>query len=70
MSSPGSTCDVLIDLQDVCLTIETLATFDLSMIVDAVGIFEMKGSYCTLTMTNWFLQALLVIPRGMMGRCC
>ncbi|KZV40650.1 hypothetical protein F511_31421 [Dorcoceras hygrometricum] len=34
------------------------------MVVDLIGIFELKGPYCTLTMTDWFLQALSVIPRG------
>ncbi|KZV53552.1 hypothetical protein F511_41919 [Dorcoceras hygrometricum] len=33
------------------------------MVVDSVGIFEMKGQYYTLALTNWFLQALSVIPR-------
>ncbi|KZV22380.1 Serine/threonine protein kinase domain containing protein [Dorcoceras hygrometricum] len=28
---------------------------------------SLKGPYCTLTMTNWFLQALSVIPRGSWG---
>ncbi|KZV21235.1 hypothetical protein F511_26817 [Dorcoceras hygrometricum] len=37
------------------------------MIIDSIGIFELKGSYCTLTMTDWFLQALPVIPRGSWG---
>ncbi|KZV37654.1 hypothetical protein F511_38865 [Dorcoceras hygrometricum] len=44
-----------------------LATLDLPMIVDLVGIFVLKGPYCTLTMTDWFLQALSVIPRGSWG---
>ncbi|KZV22334.1 hypothetical protein F511_05288 [Dorcoceras hygrometricum] len=37
------------------------------MIVDLIGIFVLKGSYCMLTMTDWFLQALSVIPRGSWG---
>ncbi|KZV17496.1 hypothetical protein F511_10883 [Dorcoceras hygrometricum] len=37
------------------------------MIVDSIGIYEMKGPYYTLTMTDWFLQALSVIPRGSSG---
>ncbi|KZV52079.1 rho GTPase-activating protein 7-like [Dorcoceras hygrometricum] len=34
------------------------------MIVDSIGIYDMKGLYYTLTMTDWFLQALSMIPRG------
>ncbi|KZV44415.1 hypothetical protein F511_39528 [Dorcoceras hygrometricum] len=37
------------------------------MIVDLIGIYVLKGPYCTLTMTDWFLQALSVIPRGSWG---
>ncbi|KZV38085.1 DNA-directed RNA polymerase V subunit 1 [Dorcoceras hygrometricum] len=37
------------------------------MIVDLIGIYGLKGPYCTLTTTNWFLQALSVIPRGSWG---
>ncbi|KZV50587.1 hypothetical protein F511_17174 [Dorcoceras hygrometricum] len=37
------------------------------MVVDSIGIYELKGPYYTLTMTNWFLQALSVIPRGSWG---
>ncbi|KZV23136.1 hypothetical protein F511_24970 [Dorcoceras hygrometricum] len=37
------------------------------MVVDSIGIYELKGSYYTLTMTDWFLQALSVIPRGSWG---
>ncbi|KZV43821.1 hypothetical protein F511_24408 [Dorcoceras hygrometricum] len=57
----------LFDLQDVCIAIGSLATLDLSMVVDLIGIYVLKGPYCTLTMTNWFLQALSVIPRGSWG---
>ncbi|KZV13824.1 tyrosyl-DNA phosphodiesterase 1-like [Dorcoceras hygrometricum] len=57
----------LFDLQDVCIVIGSLATLDLSMVVDLIGIYVLKGPYCTLTMTNWFLQALSVIPRGSWG---
>ncbi|KZV41520.1 putative cyclic nucleotide-gated ion channel 17 [Dorcoceras hygrometricum] len=57
----------LFDLQDVCMVIGSLATLDLPMIVDLIGIFVLKGPYCTLTMTDWFLQALSVIPRGSWG---
>ncbi|KZV21854.1 hypothetical protein F511_19784 [Dorcoceras hygrometricum] len=35
--------------------------------VDLIGIYGLKGPYCTLTMTNWFWQALSVIPRGSWG---
>ncbi|KZV39179.1 hypothetical protein F511_17253 [Dorcoceras hygrometricum] len=51
----------LFDLQDVCIAIGSIATLDLPMIVDLIGIYGLKGPYCTLTTTNWFLQALSVI---------
>ncbi|KZV20343.1 shikimate O-hydroxycinnamoyltransferase [Dorcoceras hygrometricum] len=57
----------LFDLQDVCIAIGSIATLDLPMVVDLIGIYGLKGPYYTLTMTNWFLQALSVIPRGSWG---
>ncbi|KZV53729.1 hypothetical protein F511_27110 [Dorcoceras hygrometricum] len=57
----------LFDLQDLCIAIGSIATLDLPMVVDLIGIYGLKGSYCTLTTTNWFLQALSVIPRGSWG---
>ncbi|KZV25092.1 extra-large guanine nucleotide-binding protein 3-like [Dorcoceras hygrometricum] len=57
----------LFDLQDVCIAIGSLATLDLPMVVDLIGIYGLKGPYCTLTTTSWFLQALSVIPRGSWG---
>ncbi|KZV17638.1 hypothetical protein F511_15512 [Dorcoceras hygrometricum] len=57
----------LFDLQDVCIAIRSLTTLDLPMVVDLIGIYGLKGPYCTLTTTNWFLQALSVIPRGSWG---
>ncbi|KZV42900.1 hypothetical protein F511_14808 [Dorcoceras hygrometricum] len=57
----------LFDLQDVCMVIGSLATLDLPMVVDLIGIFELKGSYCTLFMTDWFLRVLSVIRRGSWG---
>ncbi|KZV15735.1 hypothetical protein F511_08931 [Dorcoceras hygrometricum] len=57
----------LFDLQDVSMVIGSLETLDLPMLVDLIGIFLMKGPYCTLTMTDWFLQVLSVIPRGSWG---
>ncbi|KZV48140.1 F-box/LRR-repeat protein 14-like [Dorcoceras hygrometricum] len=57
----------LFDLQDVCIAIGSLATLDLPMVVDLIGIYAWKGPYCTLTTTNWFFQALSVIPRGSWG---
>ncbi|KZV26012.1 F-box/kelch-repeat protein-like [Dorcoceras hygrometricum] len=57
----------LFDLQDVCIVIGSLATLDLPMVVDLIGIYVLKGPYCTLTMTDWFLQELSVIPRGSWG---
>ncbi|KZV14588.1 cycloeucalenol cycloisomerase [Dorcoceras hygrometricum] len=57
----------LFDLQDVCMAIGSIATLDLPMVVDLIGIYGLKGPYCTLTTTNWFLQALSEIPRGSWG---
>ncbi|KZV37756.1 hypothetical protein F511_19824 [Dorcoceras hygrometricum] len=57
----------LFDLQDVCIAIGSIATLDLPMVVDLIGIYGLKGSYCTLTTTDWFLQALSTIPRGSWG---
>ncbi|KZV54307.1 ent-kaur-16-ene synthase, chloroplastic [Dorcoceras hygrometricum] len=47
--------------------IRSIATLDLPMVVDLIGIYGLKGPYCTLTATDWFLQALSVIPRGSWG---
>ncbi|KZV35962.1 Potassium transporter [Dorcoceras hygrometricum] len=52
----------LFDLRDVCIAIRSIATLDLPMVVDLIGIYGLKGPYYTLTTTNWFLQALSVIP--------
>ncbi|KZV52498.1 hypothetical protein F511_13770 [Dorcoceras hygrometricum] len=57
----------LFDLRDVCIVIRSLTTLDVPMVVDLTGIYVLKGPYCTLTMTDWFLQALSVIPRGSWG---
>ncbi|KZV28179.1 plasma membrane ATPase 1-like [Dorcoceras hygrometricum] len=57
----------LFDLQDVCIAIGSIATLDLPMVVDLIGIYGLKGPYYALTTTNWFLQALSVIPRGSWG---
>ncbi|KZV33318.1 acyl-CoA dehydrogenase-related protein [Dorcoceras hygrometricum] len=57
----------LFDLQDIRIAIGSLATLDLPMVVDLIGIYGLKGPYCTLTTTDWFLQALSVIPRGSWG---
>ncbi|KZV19635.1 hypothetical protein F511_17966 [Dorcoceras hygrometricum] len=57
----------LFDLQDVCIAIGSIATLDLPMVVDLIGIYGLKGPYCTLTSTNWFLQTLSGIPRGSWG---
>ncbi|KZV18940.1 hypothetical protein F511_26800 [Dorcoceras hygrometricum] len=67
MGLPSYTLMSLFDLQDVCIAIGFLATLDLPMVVDLIGIYGLKGPYCTLTTTNWFLQALSVIPRGSWG---
>ncbi|KZV43044.1 hypothetical protein F511_41106 [Dorcoceras hygrometricum] len=37
------------------------------MVVDLIGIYGLKGPYCTLTTTIWFLQELSMIPRGSCG---
>ncbi|KZV27980.1 hypothetical protein F511_25857 [Dorcoceras hygrometricum] len=57
----------LFDLQDVCIAIGSIATLDLPMVVDLIGIYGLKGPYCMLTTTDWFLQTLSVIPRGSWG---
>ncbi|KZV52112.1 hypothetical protein F511_39563 [Dorcoceras hygrometricum] len=57
----------LFDIQDVCIAIGSLATLDLPMVVDLIGIYGLKGPYRTLTTTNWFLQELSVIPRESWG---
>ncbi|KZV20676.1 hypothetical protein F511_30650 [Dorcoceras hygrometricum] len=57
----------LFDLQDVCIAVGSLAMLDLPMVVDLIGIYVLKGPYCLLTKTNWFLQTLSVIPRGSWG---
>ncbi|KZV13758.1 hypothetical protein F511_45070 [Dorcoceras hygrometricum] len=57
----------LFDLQDERIAIGSLATLNLPMVVDLIGIYGLKGPYCTLTTTDWFLQALSVIPRGSWG---
>ncbi|KZV50392.1 hypothetical protein F511_36455 [Dorcoceras hygrometricum] len=57
----------LFDLQDVRIAIGSIATLDLPMVVDLIGTYGLKGPYCTLTTTDWFLQALSVIPRGSWG---
>ncbi|KZV20337.1 hypothetical protein F511_31941 [Dorcoceras hygrometricum] len=46
---------------------DACATLDLPMVVDLIGIYGLKGPYSTLTTTDWFLQALSVIPRGSWG---
>ncbi|KZV14251.1 hypothetical protein F511_43760 [Dorcoceras hygrometricum] len=57
----------LFDLQDVRIAIGSIAALDLPMVVDLIGIYGLKGPYCMLTTTNYFLQALSVIPRGSWG---
>ncbi|KZV38236.1 dead box ATP-dependent RNA helicase [Dorcoceras hygrometricum] len=51
----------LFDLHDVCIDIGSITTLDLPMVVDLIGIYGLKGPYCTLTTTNWFLQALSLL---------
>ncbi|KZV45498.1 hypothetical protein F511_08001 [Dorcoceras hygrometricum] len=57
----------LFDLQDVCIAIGSLATLDLPMFIDLIGIYGLKVPYCTLTTINWFLQELSAISRGSWG---
>ncbi|KZV55716.1 hypothetical protein F511_26930 [Dorcoceras hygrometricum] len=52
------------DVAHVYIAIGSLATLDLPMVVDLIGIYVLKGPYCMLTTTNWFLQALSVIHMG------
>ncbi|KZV50100.1 hypothetical protein F511_18083 [Dorcoceras hygrometricum] len=42
----------LFDLQDVCIAIGSIATLDLPMVVDPIGIYGLKGPYYTLTTTK------------------
>ncbi|KZV19932.1 hypothetical protein F511_22986 [Dorcoceras hygrometricum] len=48
----------LFDLQDVCVVIGSLATLDLPMVVDLIGIYVLKGPYCTLTTINLVTLAM------------
>ncbi|KZV22456.1 flagellar associated protein [Dorcoceras hygrometricum] len=38
----------LFDLQDVCIAIGSLATLDLPMVVDLIGIYGLKGPYYSI----------------------
>ncbi|KZV29292.1 hypothetical protein F511_30486 [Dorcoceras hygrometricum] len=51
----------LFDLQDVCIAIGSIATLDLPMVVDLIGIYGLKGPYCTLTTTNSFYLVTLAM---------
>ncbi|KZV17415.1 hypothetical protein F511_09087 [Dorcoceras hygrometricum] len=46
----------LFDLQDVCIVIGSIATLDLPMVVDLIGIYGLKGPYRTLTTSYWFFR--------------
>ncbi|KZV26670.1 pumilio10-like [Dorcoceras hygrometricum] len=48
------------DLQDVCMAIESLTTLDLPMVVDSIGIYELKELYYTLIMTDWCIDRFRV----------
>ncbi|KZV32456.1 hypothetical protein F511_15714 [Dorcoceras hygrometricum] len=52
------------DLQDVCMTIESLTTLDLPMVIGSIGIYELKGPYYTLTMTDWCIDHFLPLRPG------
>ncbi|KZV23451.1 fimbrin-1-like [Dorcoceras hygrometricum] len=45
MGLPSYTRDSLFNLQDVCIAIGSLATLDLPMVVDMIGIYVLKGPY-------------------------
>ncbi|KZV19959.1 F-box family protein [Dorcoceras hygrometricum] len=57
----------LFDLQDVCIVIGSLATLDLPMVVDLIGIYVLKGPYCkwvclvTLAMSLFDLQDVCIV---------
>ncbi|KZV35310.1 hypothetical protein F511_38729 [Dorcoceras hygrometricum] len=57
----------LFDLQDVCIVIGSLATLDLPMVVDLIGIYGLKGPYCkwvylvTLAMSLFDLQDVCIV---------
>ncbi|KZV45061.1 protease Do-like 2, chloroplastic [Dorcoceras hygrometricum] len=52
----------LFDLQDVCIAIGSIETLDLPMVVDLIGIYGLKGPYCTLTTANWFFVGRRPLP--------
>ncbi|KZV27643.1 hypothetical protein F511_38279 [Dorcoceras hygrometricum] len=51
----------LFDLQDVCIAIGSLATLDLPMVVDLIGIYVLKGPY-------FYLAASLLSHTPPIGR--
>ncbi|KZV16901.1 hypothetical protein F511_35311 [Dorcoceras hygrometricum] len=57
----------LFDLQDVCIVIGSLATLDLPMIVDLIGIYVLKGPYCLLVQDDegTLLQVVDLIRRNL-----
>ncbi|KZV18907.1 hypothetical protein F511_12012 [Dorcoceras hygrometricum] len=57
-------------LHDVCIAIGSLATLDLSMVVDLIGIYVLKGPYCTLTTTNWSCRHYQWIPARKLSSMC
>ncbi|KZV36920.1 protein IQ-DOMAIN 1-like [Dorcoceras hygrometricum] len=50
----------LFDLQDVCIAIGSIATLDLPMVVDLIGIYGLKGPYFTLAMSLFDLQDVCI----------
>ncbi|KZV21079.1 hypothetical protein F511_36540 [Dorcoceras hygrometricum] len=55
----------LFDLQDVCIAIGSLATLDLPMVVDLIGIYGLKGP--RFTMIRWASPKLLFRRRNGCG---
>ncbi|KZV45944.1 hypothetical protein F511_28891 [Dorcoceras hygrometricum] len=56
----------LFDLQDVRIAIGSIATLDLQMVADLIGIFVLKRPYYTIH-DRLILAGLSVIPRGSWG---
>ncbi|KZV52889.1 hypothetical protein F511_16113 [Dorcoceras hygrometricum] len=60
----------LFDLQDVCIAIGSLATLDLPMVVDLIGIYVLKGpywhhkNYTTKTLASYLGRPLLSPPHA------
>ncbi|KZV40814.1 hypothetical protein F511_19641 [Dorcoceras hygrometricum] len=53
----------LSDLQDVCIAIGSIATLDLPMVVDLIGIYGLKGPYSTLPLLSTHAAAAAALRR-------